>query len=240
MLLAVSLPGFAYERGFLNLRSPSQLEPGDLDLLFEHRFYGSVLDDPLQSLFGLAIGANVGFGGRWMILPGLQARALYTTDGQDLSVGAGYGHWFEGLPLGVQADVELASPDAATGRGYGAFAVVSAEVGPVMNVLSFGAEAAWDTYLSHLGTAVAARWDVAPWLAVIAEIYPFFLLGTEQHPEQRGTATAFAAGAMLTIGGHQFSLLAGNSFAMGDRRLMAGAPGLGGIYLGFNIQRRFP
>jgi hypothetical protein len=45
---------------------------------------------------------------------------------------------------------------------------------------------------------------------------------------------------MLTIGGHQFSLLAGNSYGIGDRQMMAGAFTYSSIYLGFNIQRRFP
>jgi hypothetical protein len=175
-----------------------------------------------------------------MIVPGLQARALYTTDGQDLSAGIGYAHWFEGLPLGVEADLELASPNAAAGRAYGAFAAVTVEAVPVAKVLSVHTEVAWDTYLAHLGTAIAARWDIAPWLAVIAELSPFFLLGTEQHTESLGATSSFAAGVMLTVGGHQFSLLAGNGFAIGDRRFMAGAPGTGGIYLGFDIQRLFP
>jgi len=230
----------AYEPDFLNMRIPSRLEAGDLDLLFEHRFYGSVLDDPLQNLFGLAIGANVGFGARWMILPGLEARALYTTGGQELSIGAGYGHWFDGLPLGVQVNAELVSPQGIDGRGYGVFASVQAQAGPLAKRLELNVEAAYDSYLNHLGAAAGLRVEVTPDVALIGEVSPFFLLGSEQHIEQLGTTTAFAAGVMLTVGGHQFSLLAGNSYAIGDRQLMAGASPFGGVYLGFNIQRRFP
>ncbi len=231
---------WAYEPSLFNMTVPSKLEQGDLDVLFEHRFYGSVLDSPLQNLFGLAIGANVGFGARYMILPGLQARATYTTGGQELSVGAGYGYWFPSLPLGVQLDAELVSPQGTTERGYGIFALLSAQAGPVANILFFDLEAAYDSYLNHLGAGVGARVDISPSLAVIGELYPFFRLGGELHPEQLGTASVFSAGVMITIGGHQFSLTAGNSFALGERRLMAGAPGFSGIYLGFNIQRRFP
>jgi hypothetical protein len=239
-LVIGGLKAAAYEPDFLNMRIPSRLEAGDLDLLFEHRFYGSVLDNPLQNLFGLAIGANVGFGARWMIIPGLQARAIYTTGGQELSVGAGYGYWFDGLPLGVELDAELVSPQGRDGRGYGAFASVQAQAGPLAKILELNVEAAYDSYLNHLGAAVGARVDVTPGVAIIGEVYPFFLLGGELHPEQLGTTSAFAAGVMLTIGGHQFSLLAGNSYGIGDRQLMAGVSPFNGIYLGFNIQRRFP
>ena len=241
VLVMGAAPAAAYEPDFINMRVPSQLEQGDLDLLFEHRFYGSVLDNPLQNLFGLQIGANVGFGARYMILPGLQAQFLYTTGGQDLSVGAGYGAWFKGLPFGVQADVELDSPLAAAGRAYSVFATVSAESVTLLKALTLSAEAGYDSYLNHLGAAVGVRVDMVPdLLALVGEVYPFFLLGGEQHPEDLGVTTAFSAGVMLSIGGHQFSLVAGNSYAMGDRQLMAGAPPTGGIYQGFNIQRRFP
>ena len=241
-LLALGAAGAAaYEPDFINMRVPSQLEQGDLDLLFEHRFYGSVLDNPLQDLFGLQVGANVGFGARYMILPGLQARVLYATGNEDLSIGAGYGLWFKGLPFGLQADVELDSPLAAAGRAYAVFASLSAETTTFLKVLTVSTEVAWDGYLNHLGTAVGVRVDVVPdLLAIVGEFYPFFLLGTEQNTGELGVTSAFSAGLMLSIGGHQFSIVAGNSYGLGDRQLMAGAPPTGGIYLGFNIQRRFP
>jgi hypothetical protein len=239
LALGVS-PAWAFEPGLLNMTVPSALQPGDLDLLFAHRFCGSVLESPLQNLFGLAIGANVGFGARWMILPGLQARALYTTGGQELSVGAGYGYRFPSLPVGLQLDAELVSPQGATGRGYGVFTSISAQAGPVVTILHVTLEAAYDSYLNHLGAGIGARADLSPSVAIIGELYPFFTLGGEQHPEEMGSTSAFAAGVMLTIGGHQFSLMSGNSFALGERRLMAGAPAFGGIYLGFNIERLFP
>jgi hypothetical protein len=239
--LVAGIPrAWAYEPSLFNMTVPSALEAGDLDLLFEHRFYGSALDNPLQSLFGLAIGANVGFGARYLILPGLQARALYSTGGQEITVGAGYGYHFPSLPLGVQLDADFISPQGAAGRGYGVFTSVTAQAGPVAKILSFTVEAAYDSYLNHLGLGIGARVDVLPTLAIIGEFYPYFTLGGEQHPEELGSTSAYAAGLMISTFGHQFSLLAGNSSAIGDRRLMAGASSFGGLYLGFNIQRRFP
>ncbi len=233
-------PAWAYEPSMLNMTVPSQLQQGDLDLFLAHRFYGSVLDNPLQNLFGLTFGANVGFGARWMILPGLQARASYFTGSEELDIGAGYGYWLTSLPVGVQVDAQLISPQEAGVRGYGVFASLSAEAGPLAKVLYVTVESGYDSYLNHLGAGIGARVDLLPWLTALAELYPFFLLGGEQHPEEIGTTSAFSAGLMITTAGHQFSFIVGNSSALGERRLMAGAPPFNSIYLGFNIQRRFP
>jgi hypothetical protein len=232
-------PAWAYETSLLNMTVPSQLAPGDLDVLFEHRFYGSALDAPLENLFGLAIGANVGFGARYMILPGLQAQATYTTGGQELDVGGGYGYHVPSVPLGLQVDAELVSPLGVAGRGYGVFADLAAQAGPFFNTLTLDAVAGYDSYLNHFGAGIAARVDLSPSIAVIGEFYPFFTLGGELHPDELGVSSVYSAGVLLTIGGHQFSLMAGNGFALGERRLMAGAFGFGGLYLGFNIQRLF-
>jgi len=91
-----------------------------------------------------------------------------------------------------------------------------------------------------LGAGLGARFDLVPGLAVLAEIYPFFPQVWELHPEQLGTVTAYSLGIMITTYGHQFSLLAGNHYALGERRLMAGASSFTDLYLGFNIQRKFP
>jgi hypothetical protein len=222
-------PALAYEPSLLNMTVPSHLAPGELDVLFEHRFYGSALDAPLENLFGLAIGANVGFGARYMILPGVQAEATYTTGGQELDVGAGYGYQVPSLPLGLQGEAELVSPQGTAGRGFGVFASLAGQVGPAFDILTLDVVAGYDSYLNHLGAGLAARVDLSPSVALVGEL----------HPEDIGVSGVYSAGVMLTIGGHQFSLLAGNSTALGERRLMAGAYGFGALYLGFNIQRLF-
>ena len=238
-LAAGATHAWAYEPSLLNMTVPSRLAPGDLDVLFEHRFYGSALDAPLENLFGLAIGANVGLGARYAILPGLLAKVTYTTGGQELDLGAAYGYRFPSLPLGLQVDVELVSAQGLGGRGYGVFASLAAQGGPVFDILTLDAVVGYDSYLNHLGAGVAARVDLTPSVALIGEFYPHFSLGGELHPEELGASSVYSAGVLLTIGGHQFSLMAGNSFGLGERRLMAGAFGFGAMYLGFNIQRLF-
>ena len=76
LLLLAGAAAWAYEPSLLNLTVPSALQPGHLDLLILHRFYGSLLDQPLESFFGMALGADVGLGARFMVVPGLQLRVL--------------------------------------------------------------------------------------------------------------------------------------------------------------------
>jgi len=231
---------WAYEPSLLNMTVPSALQQGDIDLLLQHRFDGSVLDNPLTTLFGLEIGADVGLGARYMILPGLVARVLYTTGGQEITVGAGYAYHLQNLPLAVQAEADFISPQGFTARGYGVFGLVTAEAGPFFNFGYLDVEAGYDSYLNHIGAGIGARAELNESWAIVGEFYPFFREGIEQHLEELGSSSAFSAGVMLTTAGHQFSLLIGNSTALGERRMMAGTPGFTGLYLGFNIQRRLP
>ncbi len=240
VLLAAAAALWAYEPSLPNMTVPSTLGQGDLDVLFTHRFLGSALDNPLQSLFGLSIGANVGFGARYMILPGLQARAYYYTDGEEVSGGIGYGRWFAQSTIGVQADALLFSPVDADGRGFGVFTSVTAQAALFAYKLHFDVEAGYDSYLNHIGVGIGARYDILPSLTVFGELYPYLPQGWELHTEDLGTNTGYEVGLMITTFGHQFSVLGGNNWALGERRLMAGAPAINGLYLGFNIQRKFP
>ncbi len=240
ILLLAAGAAWAYEPSLPNMTVPSTLTPGDLDVLFTHRFLGSAFDDPLQTLFGLSIGANVGIGARYMIIPGLQARAYYYTDGEEVSGGIGYGRWFADSTIGVQGDVLAFSPVDATGREFGIFTTFTAQAALFSYKLRVNLEAGYDSYLNHLGAGIGARYDILPSLTLFGELYPYFPQGWEQHTDQMGTTTAYVVGVMITTFGHQFSLLGGNSFALGERRLMAGAPPTNGLYLGFNIQRKFP
>ena len=239
-LILGTVSAWAYEPSLLNMTVPSALQQGDIDLLIQHRFYGSVLDNPLTTLFGLEIGANVALGARYMILPGLVARVLYTTGGQEITVGAGYAYHLQNFPLAVQAEADFISPQGFTARGYGVFGLVTAEAGPFFNFGYLTVEAGYDSYLNHFGAGIGGRIELNESWAIVGEFYPFIAEGIEQHVEELGSSSAFSAGLMLTTAGHQFSLVIGNSSAVGERRLMAGTPGFTGLYLGFNIQRRLP
>ncbi len=241
-LALLATAAWSYEPSLFNLTVPSSLEPGTLDLLILHRFYGSLLDQPLQSFFGMAEGANVGLGARFVAAPGLQLRFLYSTQYKEIAAGAGYGRWFPAAHLGLQADAQYLSRESASGRTAGVFTTLSAQSTPILDRLRLDAAVGYDSWLNHLGFGTGLSVDVLtglPALSLVAEFYPFFAQGWERHPEDLGATSAFAFGVRLTTWGHQFSLLAGNSYESGENHLLAGAPASGGLYLGFNIQRRF-
>jgi hypothetical protein len=230
---------WAYEPSLFNLTVPSALWKGNLDLLILHRFYGSVLDQPLENLFGLAGGANVGFGARLMVVPGLQLRALYATGLREIAAGAGYARWFPAAHLGLQADAQYLSREAAAVRVGSLFSTLTAQSTPILKRVRLSGEVGYDSRLNHLGFGTGLAVELLPVLSLVAEFYPYLPQGWERHTAELGDTHAFAFGIMAKTAGHQFSLLAGNSSDVGEAHLMAGAPADGGLYLGFNIQRLF-
>jgi len=229
----------AYEPSLLNLTVPSALQRGNLDLLILHRFRGSLLDQPLQNIFGLAGGANVGFGARLLVLPGLQLRTLYATQLKEVAAGAGYVRWFPAAYLGLQADAQYLNRESAAGRAGSLFTTLTAQSTPILKRVRLSGAVGYDSRLNHVGFGTGLAVELLPALSLVAEFYPYLPQGWERHTEELGETHAFAFGVMLKTAGHQFSLLAGNSFDVGEAHLMAGAPATGGLYLGFNIQRLF-
>jgi hypothetical protein len=242
LLLLAGAAAWGYEASLPNLTVPSGLEAGQLDLLILHRFYGSLLEEPFDTFLGMALGANVGFGARFLPLPGLQLRFLYSTQVREIAAGAGYGRWFPAAHLGLQADARYLNREGPAGRAGSLFASLSAQSEPILKRLRLSGVVGWDSRLNRLGLGTGLIVELlqgTPALSLVGELYPFFAQSWERHPEELGAASAFAFGLRLDTWGHQFSLLAGNSYESGESRLMAGAPAPGGLYLGFNIQRRF-
>jgi hypothetical protein len=238
LLFAAGAAAWAYEPSLLNLAVPSALQKGNLELLFLHRFYGSVLDRPLENLFGLSGGANVGIGARFVAVPGLQLRVLYSTLYKELDAGAGYARWFPAAYLGLQVDAQYINREVAAVRAGSLFFTLTAQSAPILKRVRLSGTVGYDSRLNHLGFATGLAVELLPVLSLVAEFYPYLPQGWERHTGELGDTHAFAIGLMLKTAGHQFSLLAGNSYDIGEEHLMAGAP-TGGLYLGFNIQRLF-
>jgi hypothetical protein len=239
LLLAAGAAAWTYEPSLFNLTVPSALKDGNLDLLILHRFYGSVLNQPLENLFGLAGGANVGFGARFLAVPGLQLKALYATGLKEVAAGAGYARWFPAAHLGLQADAQYLNREVAAVRVGSLFATLTAQSAPILKRVRLSGAVGYDSRLNHLGFGTGLAVELLPALSLVAEFYPYLPQGRERHTQELGDTHAFAFGIMAKTAGHQFSLLAGNSYDIGEAHLMAGAPSGGGLYLGFNIQRLF-
>lgn len=252
LLLALSsLSAMADARAMLNIKSPSALEAnqGDLDIL--HRFFGSIFEQPLQSLFGINSGANVYIGYRYMIGSGIELNASYYWLYQEFTVGASYTY---SMPFGLhtQADLQyfnLAS--SATERAGGVSAAMSLQTDPLWGLFSPVLVTGYDSYYNRLGFGAGLLVTVMEGLSVIAEVYPPFGIGGTAHTDELAAYATVSLGVRLDTFGHNFVFLVGNSYQMEERRLMAGSiggppgTGLGGtgflnaLYLGFNVHRRF-
>ncbi len=239
LLLLAGAGAWAYEPSLLNLTVPSALQRGNLDLLILHRFYGSLLDQPLQNLFGLTGGADVGIGARLMVVPGLQLRALYSTEYKEVAAGAGYVRWFPAAYLGLQADAQYLNREVSSVRVGSLFTTLTAQSAPILKRVRLSGAVGYDSRLNHLGFGTGLAVELSPALSLVAEFYPYLPQGWERYTEELGANHAFAFGIMGKTAGHQFSLLAGNSYDIGEAHLMTGAPAASGLFLGFNIQRLF-
>jgi hypothetical protein len=174
-----------------------------------------------------------------MVVPGLQLRLLYATGLKELAAGAGYVRWFPAARLGLQADAQYLNREEAGARVGSLFTTLAAQSTPLLKRLHLSGEVGYNSRLNHLGFGTGLVVDLLPALSLVAEFYPHIPQGWELHTEELGSTHAFAFGIMGKTAGHQFSLLAGNSYDVGEQHLMAGAPAGGGLYLGFNIQRLF-
>jgi hypothetical protein len=171
------------------------------------------------------------------MVPSLQLRALYSTQYKEVAAGAGYMRWFPAAHLGLQADAQYLNRESASGRARSLFTTLSAQSVPILKRVRLSGAVGYDSRLNHVGFGTGLAVELLPALSLVAELYPFLPQGWERHTEELGDSSAF--GVMLKTYGHQFSLLAGNSYDIGEAHLMAGVPATGGLYLGFNIQRRF-
>lgn len=229
----------AYENGLPNILTPSALDPVSLELRFEHRFYGSIADDPLGTAFGLAGGANVYMGARLAVWRGLEAGIGYAMGPREASAYLGYTQSLAFLRGSAGAEL-VTFEQAAGGRAWGGLFSLALQTTPLAGFLVPSLLVCFDTSSLSFGGAlgVLASFPVAlgpvEKIGITAELYPNFALSLAGLPPEPAPAVAF--GVTAATPGHQFSLLLGNSVEFGSRSLMHGSPG-DGWYLGFNIRR---
>jgi hypothetical protein len=229
----------AYENSLPNVLTPSALEPVSLELQFEHRFYGSVTNDPLGTAFGLLEGVNAYMGARLAIWRGLEAGLGYATLSRRGSAYLGYTQALGFLRGKLGA--ELSDFDAPSGvRELGGLFSLALQPTPLGGILVPSVLVCFDTSTLAFGGAIgllanfAVSFGPVEKVGLTAELYPNLALNPTGLPLETWPAVAF--GVMLTTPGHQFTLLLGNSFELGTSSLMRGCPGYG-WYLGFNIHR---
>jgi hypothetical protein len=215
------------------MTTPTGLFPRELELRFLHRFYGSVLDRPLENVFGMTQGANAGFGFRLPLLPGLEIKVTAATGDREIQAGASYAYVFTEVPVAVQLDAQYFHQPS----GGGLYTSVSAQTEPLLGIFSPALSVGFDTHHLLMGFAAGLVADIGPTFSLFGEIYPLLPQGFTVRGEL-GSLMAFAAGIKLRTGGHQFMILLSNTSGIGQRRLQTGAFPTG-LHLGFNILRKF-
>lgn len=227
-----------YEASMPNIKVPSNLNKNQMEIIIQHRFYGELTNEPLDTLFGMTQGANVGLGIRDVVFPGFEINASYILGQQEYYIGANYTLLIPKIILKTQLNIGYfnfkKSPENREGS---IFALVSLQSEPLLNRLIPAVNIGYDGYFQGIGFGAGLRIDILEKLSLMGEFFPL-ITGGKAHPEELGETGSFTIGLMLTTSGHQFTISTGNSYEIGPRRMMTGAFG-SNLYLGFNIQRLF-
>lgn len=228
---------FAYEPSLINLTTPSGLSPWEGEISIFHRFYGSVLNSPLETVFGMEAGANVGLGMRLQTFDGLELKASYISGQKTFTAGSSFSWYLPYFFLHTQLDLQFFTFRSTSTERIGHFYTSLAwRTDPIFDLLVPTLAVAYDGYFQRLELGAGLHLKIVQFLSLVIEFYPFWPGG--RNPGEQGDTSTYAFGIMLNTWGHHFVLLLSNSFAIGQRGLMAGTADTG-LYLGFNIQRHF-
>ncbi|MDM7925191.1 MAG: DUF5777 family beta-barrel protein [bacterium] len=240
LLIALNAP--AIENSMLNLERPAALESGQSQFLVQHRFYGAVDDQPLDSFFGLSEGATVDLGFRISPLKKLEIRLHHTFLNNEYRVGAGYS-FFPLIP-GCRAQAGVDWVSFKSGRfveGYWRedresvwFGRVELQA-PTVARLTPVANAGFDSDSRKTGFGIGLDCAVSGSVSLIGEFFPRADRSTW---EGERSENCFAAGLQFRTYGHHFLFQIGNSTDIGLRRMMRGAPNRD-LKFGFGIKRLF-
>ena len=204
----------------------------------QHRAYGVLTEDPLDSFFGLGLGANVHVGLRYAVLPRLEIKAAYTTFEKEYALGASYGYHLSQLYFKGQLDVQYFNFERSGERNGNFLFGAALQSYPLGNIVIPTINVAYDGFNEKFGMGIGIDigfdWSFGPLehISFIGEYYP--ILQAEEAITR--DENYFAAGVRLDTYGHHFMLQVGNGSEIGPRRLMLGAPN-NDIHIGFNIHR---
>jgi hypothetical protein len=241
LICLLSLTGaFALEKSMLSLKLPSELESRQAQFFFQHRFYGRIDQKPLDTFFGMDIGANAKLGFRVRIVKNVELAVSHVARDNEYAVAAGYAFSIPGVPVRGQADAEfftnkrnyiVEDVDVLKRKRFAAFRLDLAtkavwnRLTPVVNI---GYDTDWKRGGLGLGLDVA----VTPKYSLIGEYYPRL----KKDGRDGLIYDSFAVGLKVQTYGHHFLFHVGNDTEIGTRKLMAGSASKY-LFFGFGIQR---
>ncbi|MEE8441106.1 MAG: hypothetical protein V3S41_05235, partial [Spirochaetia bacterium] len=219
VVFAASAVGvLAYEDNPLSVKLPSTLEALTFEVVLQHRFFGSVLDDPLGTALGTTAGANVRFAVRGSIDGNLEINAAHVSGSSELALGVGYGHTFPALFIRAQLDAQIYTAEwPATGRIVGVLAQLSAKSLPLFDRITIGASLGYEAFTGAFLVGFGTHLTLTDYLSVVGSYAPLVRLALGGTGDILGGEGSYAVGIMLKTAGHQFALLVSNSAELGPR-----------------------
>ncbi len=232
----------AYQYHAFGLYTPSVLEGWQGEFNVGHRFYGEILEEPIDNFFGMGAGTNANLSFRQHLPLDLEAKLGHTSSLNQYELGAAWKIPFEMFTLKSQADINLSWLDrpASNERTTDIGAWISAQNEPLFGRLVITANLGYNTLYERLGCGLGINVSLLDRLSLLGEFYP--LLDPEKgSPEAlalMGEYPAFAAGIKLDTHNHNFLLSVGNAQHFNPARLALGAYSRSDLHFGFNIKRR--
>jgi hypothetical protein len=228
------------EPGMLNIKTPTGFKQGQMEVKIQHRFYGKINQKPLDNFFGLDIGANIGLGIRYVVLPKLEINSSYTRDGKEYTIGASYTYFPSIIPIKSQIDVQFFSykeydiKTESEERKNNVFGLLSLQTTPILKRIIPTVNAGYDGDAKKLGAGLGLYVIALNNLGIVQKI---ILLGEYFPTKESGYKNCYDFGFRIETYGHHFDFLLGNNSAIGLRHLMLGTKSDRGLYFGFNIKR---
>lgn len=228
LVLLIPQAALSYEDGMLNLSVPTDLEEGQAEFVVQHRFYGKIAEEPLDTFFGMDMGANVRIGLRVALREKLELIVSHIRIQKEYIVGLSYAYVVPDR-LRSQAEVRFFSfKSGIQERKRGLFYQLALQSTPLLKRITPVANLGYDSYEGSAGIGFGLDVGLLEHLSLIGETFPVL--------EGEGEVDCFALGLALRTYGHRFMVLLGNSSEIGMRRFMRGT-NAGDLYFGFNIQR---
>jgi hypothetical protein len=241
---------------YLTLPAPNLPGPGTWEVRFSHRFNQSADDSGAEDLFGLDSGAEVLFGGSYIVRRNLQLALLRSNTNDTYEASA---KWLglqqsaaTPVTLSLRGGADWRTEDAVSDRtSFFAQAILSKQFGKKFEIYAVptivtDAGRASDGNVSTalfdyaFNIPVGAAWMMRPQLALVAEIIP----PNHDLADDMEADLGWSIGIKRNIGGHWFEVLLTNSQSTTvdqyTTTTFQGAPlTQGDLHLGFNIERRF-